>query len=51
MIDKVKYVELRCSFSEHHQETVKKKLMFLKVMYTLYSWWRGNGGHSQALSL
>ena len=51
MIDAVKYLELRCSFSEHGQETVKKKLMFVKVMYTLYSWWRGNGGHSQALSL
>ena len=51
MMDTVKYLELRWSLSEHDQETVKKKLMFLKVMYTLYSWWRGNGGHSQALSL
>ena len=34
MIDTVKYLELRCSFSEHDQETVKKKFMFLKVMYT-----------------
>ena len=51
MIDTVKYLELRCSFSEHDQETVTKKLMLLKVMYTLYSWWRGHGGHSHALSL
>ena len=30
MIDTVKYLEVRCSFSEHDQETVKKKIDVLE---------------------